>query len=151
MPNLAASVLEGVTALYASAPVPKARRLEAQYMMETIGRVAWVESESQLDAVTAVASSGLAYFFELADALALAARQAGLGGEFSDWLAQQTLRGAGAMMREGGPSPRQLSDAVCSPGGTTAAALGELQPDLAHAVSRAVSAARSKAVALSSA
>lgn len=122
MPNRAALVGAGVTALYAPPELPPGVRDLAVSAMAGAGRALWVERESDLDIVTAVSGSGPAYFFLLAEHLARAGRELGLHAETAELLARETLRGAGALLA----GPETLAEqrvAVTSKGGTTAAAL----------------------------
>jgi len=103
-------------------------------------------TEEQMDAVTAVSGSGPAYLFRFAEALQAAAMQLGFDRAQSALLVGQTLEGAVRYLRSQPDFPAaQLREAVTSPGGTTAAALEELeQADFAALLSRAVHAARDR-------
>ncbi len=126
MPNRAALVGAGATALYASSAVdPAARALAAQVCGAT-GVTVWVERESDLDIVTALSGSGPAYFFLLAEHLATAAASQGLDSATAQLLARQTLCGAGALAA-GTMTLAEQRTAITSKGGTTAAALAALQ------------------------
>ena len=118
-------------------------------MLECVG-VAEEVPENQLDAVTGVSGSGPAYGFLFLEALADAGVRAGLPREQSQRLAAATLKGAAAMVLETGDHPAVLKDRVCSPGGTTIAAVAALEEaGLRRAVHAAVAAAvaRSRAMA----
>lgn len=151
MPNLPAAIGAGVTALYAPPGLSSGDRACAEALMRAVGDVVWVGAEHEIDIVTAVSGSGPAYFFLLAEALAEAARAAGLDDASSKTLARATLAGAGAFVKS---DPRPLADlrrAVTSPGGTTAAALNILDGDskaLRSLINAAVEAARMRAKAL---
>jgi pyrroline-5-carboxylate reductase len=125
MPNRPALVGAGATALYAGPKVDGAARALAEEVCAAVGLTVWVRRESDLDIVTALSGSGPAYFFQLAEHLAAAAIAQGLDPGTAELLAAQALRGAGAMI-EGGIHPGAQREAVTSPGGTTAAALGTL-------------------------
>lgn len=119
--------------------------------------------EAQLDAVTAVSGSGPAYFFLMVEALVDAGVGAGLSRAVATELAAQTMAGSAAMLLErieqerrvAGDAPSdfradtaaaQLRAMVTSPGGTTAAALRELERGgLRAAVDSAVWAAKTRA------
>ncbi len=124
MPNRPALVGAGATALYAGAEVDRAARALAEEVCAAVGITVWVRRESDLDIVTALSGSGPAYFFQLTEHLAAAATALGLDARIAEILAAQALRGAGAML-EGAASPGTQREAVTSPGGTTAAALGD--------------------------
>jgi pyrroline-5-carboxylate reductase len=151
MPNLPASVGSGITGLYAPPAVDAASRSIASRLMAAVGKVVWVDSETALDAVTAVSGSGPAYFFLVTEALAEAGVSRGLDQATAELLARATAVGAGAVLDEDGRTPAQLRGAVTSPGGTTAAALDILDgPNgaIRDLLKRAVAAAAQRAAEL---
>ena len=83
--------------------------------------------ESQLDAVTALSGSGPAYFFFLVEAMIDAGILLGLPRALAAELIVQTAIGSAVMLRDSGEHPVQLREAVTSPGGTTIAAIRELE------------------------
>jgi pyrroline-5-carboxylate reductase len=91
-----------------------------------VGKVLTVP-ESKQDAVTAVSGSGPAYFFYLVEAMIEAGVQLGLTRDIARELAVQTAKGAATLMSESGEHPVVLRENVMSPGGTTAAAIRELE------------------------
>ena len=118
--------------------------------------------EEQLDAVTAVSGSGPAYFFLVVEALVDAAVGAGLSRSLATELVSQTMAGSAAMLldrmeQDRGTGAEAASDLsldttaarlraiVTSPGGTTAAALRELESrGLRAAIGEAVLAAKTR-------
>ena len=146
MPNRPALVGAGATGLYAGADVDAAARALAEDVMRAAGAVAWVDEESQMDAVTAVSGSGPAYFFLLAEALAEAGVAEGLPPAAARQLAVATLHGAGLMAGQGDGDLARMRAEVTSRGGTTEAALRSLQDAGFHAtVAAAVAAAAHRA------
>ncbi|WP_173813894.1 pyrroline-5-carboxylate reductase [Mycobacterium rhizamassiliense] len=161
MPNAAMLVGAGVTAL-AKGRFASAEQLDdAAALFGAVGGVLTVP-ESQMDAVTALSGSGPAYFFLLVEALVDAGVAAGLSREVATSLTAQTLAGSAAMLLDrmdqalqpaegeaAGARPdaaaAQLRATVTSPGGTTAAALRELERGgFRAAVDAAVQAAKSR-------
>jgi pyrroline-5-carboxylate reductase len=141
MPNAAALVGAGVTALAKGRFVSAEQLAEASALFDAVGGVLTVP-ESQMDAVTAVSGSGPAYFLLLVEALVEAAVAVGISRPVANDLAVQTMAGAAAMLLErmdqdrgqadGEPlrvdtSAFELRASIVSPGGTTAAALRELE------------------------
>lgn len=120
MPNLPASVGLGASGLFAQG-VDDADRHMAQAIMQASGISIWVEDESLLHAVTAVAGSAPAYFFYVLEHMIQKAVQMGLSDKDAHSLAVQSLRGAGLLAKDQDPSI--LREQVTSKGGTTAAAL----------------------------
>lgn len=129
MPNLPAMLGRGVSGLYAPEVVAAKDRALAKRLMAAVGGVVWVDSESQIDAVTAISGSGPAYFFLMAEALAEAGRELGLSEAAATRLARLTLEGAGAVAAADVRDVASLRRAVTSPGGTTEAALRVLDGD----------------------
>ena len=150
IPNTPAMVGEGITGAFATDEVPAQGRAAVEALLRSNGAVLWVESEEDIDRVTAVSGSGPAYVFHLAEALAAAARALGLDGDDADRLARQTVIGAAALLRESAEPASTLRERVTSPNGTTAAALAVLMEDeaMSKLMTRAVGAAHGRAVEL---
>ncbi len=160
MPNAAALVGAGVTALAKGRFVTEPQLEEVSALFDSVGGVLTVP-ESQMDAVTALSGSGPAYFFLMVEALVDAGVAAGLSRQVAADLTAQTMAGSAAMLLERMDSDRpvegealgmradataaQLRATVTSPGGTTAAALRELERGgLRAAVDAAVQAAKKR-------
>lgn len=100
--------------------------------------------ESLMDAFTAVAGSGPAYVFLLAEAMERGAAAVGFTREQAAWMVRQTLIGAVRMLAthasdgSDAASPEVLRQRVASKGGTTEAALAVLE---SRGVSAAIEAA----------
>ncbi|CAG2216763.1 proC [Mytilus edulis] len=84
-------------------------------------------SENLLDAVTGLSGSGPAYAFTAIESLADGGVKMGLPRDLAIKLAAQTLLGSAKMVLESGKHVGQLKDEVCSPGGTTIAAMHTLE------------------------
>jgi pyrroline-5-carboxylate reductase len=126
MPNTPALVDEGMSVLSAGAHATEAHLDEAESLLAPVGQVRRVP-ESQQDAVTALSGSGPAYFFFLVEAMIDAGILLGLPRTLAADLIVQTALGAAVMLRDSGEHPVQLREAVTSPGGTTIAAIRELE------------------------
>jgi pyrroline-5-carboxylate reductase len=127
MPNIAAAVQRSSTAAVSGAGVTAEQRVSCERLLHAVGSVLWLETEELLDAVTAVAGSGPAYFFRVAEALAEAGAALGLSEEVAHQLARETLCGAGELAHADSRKLSELRKDVTSPGGTTAAALAEME------------------------
>jgi pyrroline-5-carboxylate reductase len=152
MPNTPAAIGRGMTGAYASDETSAAQRNLAHALLASIGQVEWVASEALIDAVTAVSGSGPAYVFHLVECLAAAGVEAGLPEPLAARLARATVEGAGELLhRLPEIDAATLRQNVTSPGGTTAAALGELMAadGLPALMRRAVAAAKKRAGELS--
>lgn len=141
MPNTPAMVNRGITALCRNGHVPDADMALAVALMAAVGEAVILDGEHQIDAVTAVSGSGPAYVFHLIEAMAAAGEAEGLSPEVAMRLARATVCGAGELAHRSEDSAAQLRVNVTSPGGTTAAALAVLMPDLPGLMTRAVKAA----------
>ncbi|WP_157217548.1 pyrroline-5-carboxylate reductase [Flavisphingomonas formosensis] len=129
MPNTPAAIGKGITALVAGPNVDGAARAYAEMLLKAVGETVWVETEAQIDAVTAVSGSGPAYFFRFTEALARAGEREGLPPELAMKLARATFSGAGALADSRSDPIADLRVEVTSPGGTTAAALARFDAD----------------------
>lgn len=127
MPNRAALVGAGATALFAPPEVDTSHRAMAAEIMQSVGEIVWVATEEALDVVTALSGSGPAYFFLLAEILAQAGAALGLEPETARRLSIATLHGAGLLAYGGDGDLARMRAEVTSKGGTTEAALRTLQ------------------------
>jgi pyrroline-5-carboxylate reductase len=126
MPNTPALVDEGMSVLSAGSHAGEEHLDEAEALLAAVGQVRRVP-ETQQDAVTALSGSGPAYFFYLVEAMVDAGILLGLPRALAADLIVQTALGAAVMLRDSGEHPVQLREAVTSPGGTTIAAIRELE------------------------
>lgn len=125
MPNTAASVRAGITALTFGPGTSAAQRRFAEGLFGAVGRTVEID-ESLMDAFTALAGSGPAYVCYLAEAMVRAGEEIGFDRASAERIVGQTLAGAAALLATG-RSPESLRAAVTSPGGTTEAAVTVLE------------------------
>lgn len=125
MPNTPALVGEGMTAVSAGTHCDEKQLAAAQALLSPSGKVLAVP-EGQLDAVTAISGSGPAYIFYVVEAMVEAGVLLGITRATATELVVQTLYGAATMLTETGEHPTLLRERVSSPGGTTVAALRQL-------------------------
>ena len=126
MPNTPALVHEGMAGLAAGAHAEEEHLAAAEEVLAHLGRVVRVP-EHAMDAVTAVSGSGPAYFALLAEAMIEAGILLGLSREISTQLVVQTMLGTAKQLRDTNTHPVELREMVTSPGGTTIAAIRELE------------------------
>jgi len=126
MPNTPALAGIGASALSPGLHVEKNDRLMAQQLFEAVGIALWVE-EGEMDAVTGLSGSGPAYIYSVIEALTAGGVANGLTDDVALQLATQTVIGAARMVQQTGEPPAVLRDRVCSPGGTTIAAVKVLE------------------------
>ena len=149
MPNTPALVGAGMSGMFADSSVDAAGRELAAYVMDATGSTLWVSDEALIDAVTAVSGSGPAYFFLVIEAMQTVARDLGFSEEEARLLTTRTAVGAGLLAAQSADSAATLREKVTSPGGTTAAALEQLEAGGIRDIFRsALMAARDRAVEL---
>lgn len=137
MSNTPVRVRAAMSALAAGSTAGSGHLDLAEQFLNAVGRTVRV-TEAQLDAVTALSGSGPAYFFYFVEAMIDAGVSLGLPRDIATELTVQTAFGSSTMLRESGDHPVALREAVTSPGGTTAAAIRELE---GHRVRAAIYAA----------
>jgi len=126
MPNTPALVDEGMAAIAPGSHCDDDHLAEAEALMASTGKVMRIP-ERQMDAVTAISGSGPAYIFFVVESMIEAGVHLGLPRSTATELVIQTVVGSAHMLRETGAHPVVLREQVTSPGGTTAAALRELE------------------------
>ena len=126
MPNSPATVHEGMAGICAGGHAGDDQLALAEELLSHLGRVVRVP-ETWMDAITAVSGSGPAYFALLAEAMIEAGILLGLSREVSTTLVVQTMFGTAKQLRDQGMHPVELRESVTSPGGTTIAAIRELE------------------------
>jgi pyrroline-5-carboxylate reductase len=126
MSNTPVFVDEAMSAVSAGAHASEEHLARAEDLLRPVGKVIRVP-ESQLDAVTALSGSGPAYFFFIVEAMIDAGLLLGLPRAIAAELVVQTAIGSAVMLRDSGQHPALLREAVTSPGGTTIAAIRELE------------------------
>ena len=125
MPNTPALVDEGMAAISPGQACDEVHLIEAEELLRSCGKVLRIPEKHQ-DAVTAISGSGPAYIFYVVEAMIEAGVLLGLPRGTSTELVVQTLFGAATMLKETGQHPTVLREQVSSPGGTTMAALRQL-------------------------
>jgi|694.fasta_scaffold129321_2 pyrroline-5-carboxylate reductase len=148
MPNTPALVGTGAAAF---ARGTHATAEDAELAAKLLGSVGTADevAEKLLDAVTGLSGSGPAYIYTVIEALADGGVLMGLARTAALRLAAQTVAGAAEMVLKTGKHPAALRDEVTSPGGTTIAALAQLEKHgLRNALIQAVRAATEKSQAL---
>jgi pyrroline-5-carboxylate reductase len=149
MPNTPALIGAGITGAVALAGVTAEQRASAGTILGAVGEVVWFDDETLLDAVTAVSGSGPAYAFYLIEAMQQAGRELGLSDADARRLAVATVSGAAQLAAASADPVEVLRERVTSKGGTTAAALAELEAaSVKRAFVTAIRAADARARAL---
>ena len=94
MPNTPAIVGKGITALIANERTSDTQRKLAEELLNAAGKTVWLQSEGQMDAVTAVSGSGPAYMFYFLELLIDAGKAQGLPDDICKQLAIETMIGS---------------------------------------------------------
>ena len=145
MPNQPALIDQGISALFANEVTDDSGRDLAEKIMSAVGQVVWLDSESLMDAVTAVSGTGPAYLYLLIDIMIESAIAFGIDADTARTLAVETARGATALAAAETESMSSLIERVRSPGGTTTAAFDCLDAaDVRGIFARAIEAANKR-------
>ncbi|MCI6677425.1 MAG: pyrroline-5-carboxylate reductase [Clostridiales bacterium] len=127
MPNTPALVGEGMSGICFD---QKAFTLDELSVIEKIfsgfGKVHAVE-ERLMDAVVCASGSSPAYVYMFIEALADSAVKYGIPRNLAYQFVAQTVIGSAKMVLKSGKHPAELKDMVCSPAGTTIAAVEALE------------------------
>jgi pyrroline-5-carboxylate reductase len=142
MPNTPALVGAGMSVISGGTEASPGDVELVETLFRAVGDVV-VLSEDLQDACTAISGCGPAYMALFVDALAEAGAGEGLDRDLAQRLALQTMQGTVRLIEVTGQSPVGVIQAVSSPGGSTVAALAELE---AHEVRGAIRSAVHAAV-----
>ena len=152
MPNIASSVLEGMTALIGNKKINHKDILNVDLIFESIGEKIWLENEMQMDSYTAISGSGPAYFFFFTECLKNIAIEEGFTEDISSKISQQIIIGSGKLVKESDIDPKELRENVTSPNGTTEAGLKVLldnETGLLDKLRKAITEAKKRSIEIS--
>jgi pyrroline-5-carboxylate reductase len=127
MPNTPAQLGKGMTVWYATPEVTQHQREQAKILLGSLGLQLEVDDEKLVAMATAVSGTGPTYVFLVMEALIDAAVHLGFPRHMAHDLVIETLEGSTLFAKSSGMHPAQLRNMVTSPGGTSAAALHELE------------------------
>ena len=127
MPNTPAQLGTGMTVWYATPQVTETQTDQARVLLTSLGRELQVDDEKLVAMATAVSGTGPTYVFLVMEALIDAAVHLGFPRHIAHDLVIETLEGSTLFAKSSGMHPAQLRNMVTSPGGTSAAALHELE------------------------
>ena len=151
MPNIAASVAEGMTALTGNKKITNDKIDTANMIFQSIGNKIWLEDEGQMDSFTAISGSGPAYFFYFTECLHKIAIDEGFSEDVAKQISEQIMIGSGKLIKDSNIDVVQLRENVTSPNGTTEAALKVLCDDdgLLSKLREAVEKAKKRSIEIS--
>ncbi len=127
MPNTPGQFGLGMTVWTCTPHVSDRQRQQAQRILQALGEEIWVEEEGYMDMATALSGTGPAYVFLFIEAMIDAGVHMGFSRHLAEEMVLQTIEGSVKVVREMKRHPATLRNMVTSPGGTTAAALYELE------------------------
>ncbi len=127
MPNTPAQIGKGMTVWYATPETSPDQRAQASSILRALGHEIEVDDEKFVAMATAVSGTGPTYVFLVMEALIDAAVHLGFPRHVAHDLVVETLEGSAAFARSSAMHPAVLRNMVTSPGGTSAAALHELE------------------------
>jgi pyrroline-5-carboxylate reductase len=149
MPNTPARLGKGMTVWYATPETTQEQRDQAAALLGALGARLEVDDEKMVAMATAVSGTGPTYVFLVMEALIDAAVHLGFPRHIAHDLVIETLEGSTLFAKQSGMHPAELRNMVTSPGGTSAAALHELESGrLRTVLSEAVWAAYRRTVEL---
>eukprot|EP00039_Didymoeca_costata_P023457 m.7190 g.7190 ORF g.7190 m.7190 type:complete len:271 (-) comp3662_c0_seq1:121-933(-) len=127
MPNTPMAIGEGMTGICPGTHATEKDLDVTKAIFSSAGKVVKIDTEDMMNSITAVSGSGPAYLFRFAEAQVAAAMKLGFSKEDAQILVGQTLKGSieYLLSKDGFPAAT-LREQVTSPGGTTAAGLGEM-------------------------
>ncbi|KAK4336617.1 hypothetical protein RND71_043956 [Anisodus tanguticus] len=126
MPNLACQVGKGVCGISRTLPSDDTMDVIVEDFLGKIFSCHFLP-EFQLDQLTALSGSGIAFAFNFIQAMSEGGVKIGLPRELSVEIANETVAGACSMIKSTKKHPVELRDAVCSPAGTTIYGIHALQ------------------------
>jgi pyrroline-5-carboxylate reductase len=149
MPNTPAQIGEGMSVWTATPSVNKAQLDQARTILQALGTELYVNDEKFLDMATAVSGTGPTYVFLVMEAMIDAAVHLGFPRHMAYQLVTETMRGSISYAMKSGKHPAELRNLVTSPGGTSAAALYQLEKGgLRTVLSKAILAAYERSKSL---
>lgn len=127
MPNTPAQIGEGISVWTATSDVAQEQLDQARTILQALGKEVYVNDEKFLDMATAVSGTGPTYVFLVMEAMIDAAVHLGFPRHIAYQLVTETMRGSIMYAMKSGKHPAELRNMVTSPGGTSAAALYQLE------------------------
>lgn len=149
MPNTPSQIGAGITAWTCTEAVAYKERGHVREILTVLGKELFVETENMIDMATSLSATGPTYIFMVMEALTDAGVHLGFSREMAKELVQETMLGSVRFAMESHKHPAELRNMVTSPGGTSAAAIYQMEKGTLRTVlSKAVYAAYQRAVDL---
>jgi pyrroline-5-carboxylate reductase len=149
MPNTPSQIGAGITAWTCTEAVSEAERDNVRQMLTALGKELFVDTENMIDMATSLSATGPTYIFMVMEALTDAGFHLGFSRDMAKELVQETMLGSVKFAIESHKHPAELRNMVTSPGGTSAAAIYQMEKgSLRTVLSKAVHSAYQRAVEL---
>lgn len=149
MPNTPSQIGAGITAWTCTVAVEDAERAHVKELLSALGKELFVETENMIDMATSLSATGPTYIFMVMEALTDAGVHMGFSRDMAKELVQETMLGSVKFAIATHKHPAELRNMVTSPGGTSAAAIYQMEKGTLRTVlSKAVYAAYQRAVEL---
>ncbi len=123
MPNTPALIGEGISGYYVSGDYSIYEKESIRKLIKSCGSAVEVNSEQDINAVTAISGSGPAYFFKFVKHMIEAGTSLGIEEKKVEKLVLRTMKGSYELIKNSNEDTQTLIDNVTSKGGTTEAAL----------------------------
>lgn len=149
MPNTPAQIGEGISVWTATPDVSQDQLEQTRTILQALGKELFMGNEKFLDMATAVSGTGPTYVFLVMEAMIDGAVHLGFPRHVAYELVTETMRGSIMYAIKSGKHPAELRNMVTSPGGTSAAALYQLEKgSLRTVISKAIWAAYERSKSL---
>ena len=149
MPNTPAQIGEGMSVWVATRSVTPRQLHQARAILQALGKERYMNDEKFLDMATAISGTGPTYVFLVMEAMVDAAVHLGFPRHIAYELVTETMRGSINFAMKSAKHPAELRNMVTSPGGTSAAALYQLEKgSLRTVLSKAIWAAYERSKSL---
>lgn len=149
MPNTPSQIGAGITAWTCTEAVGAEEREHVRAILAALGKELFVDTENMIDMATSLSATGPTYIFMVMEALTDAGVHLGFSRDMAKELVQETMLGSVKFAMESHKHPAELRNMVTSPGGTSAAAIYQMEKGTLRTVmSKAVYAAYVRAVEL---
>ena len=127
MPNLPALVEEGISCLVSNNLVSKKNKIIASNLFKAVGKIMWLDKESDIDKVTAISGSGPGYFFLFMEHIINSAIKLGIKPKIAEKLVYQTTYGSISLLLSSKKKVKELRKNIAIKGGTTEAAINAFE------------------------
>ncbi|SES15052.1 pyrroline-5-carboxylate reductase [Gracilibacillus ureilyticus] len=125
MPNTSATIGLSATTITGGQFATEENMKLVETLIQSVGTTEIIK-EDEMDAFTAIAGSGPAFYYYMLEAMEQFVHEKGLDMEIAKPLIVQTIKGVAEMLNTSPDSTKTLREKITSPGGTTEAGLKAL-------------------------